>query len=450
MTPEKPRRLIGEAMVESRLITSDQLEEGLRYQAQVIAENGFSAHGKKLIGRFLVELGFLKQESLDSFLDMYFSGDRGRSLAESYMIKTIKAADELAYDDFRIWLSFMIREKASDLHLIAGNRPLLRINGELTSLKNIAILTSEKIKELIYAVLTKKEIETFEKTRTLDKSVELGDTARFRINLHGQMRSIGVSVRALPMEIPGFDELGIPDIVKEFVSAPSGLVLVTGPAGCGKSTTVAASLEYINQTRSVNIVTIEDPIEYVFVSKKSLVRQRELGTDTLSFGEALKSVVRQDPNIIYVGEMRDLDTIQAVLTLAETGHLVISTLHTQDATHAINRIVDVFPAGYQHEIRVRLSLVLQGVIVQQLIPRIDMPGRVLACEILKCITSIRTLIRDNNLSQIRSYIQMGNQYGMRSMNRSLADLVISGVISWEDAYNRSNYKEELKGLTGKT
>jgi twitching motility protein PilT len=223
-------------------------------------------------------------------------------------------------------------------------------------------------------------------------------------------------------------------------------VLITGPSGSGKSTTLAAMIEFINKTRAVHIVTIEDPIEYVFTSKSSLIRQRELGRDTLSFDEALKSAVRQDPNIIFIGEMRDLDTMQAALTLAETGHLVLSTLHTQDAIHSINRIVDVFPLAHQHEIRTRLSLVLQGVVVQQLIPKIDKNGRVLACEILDCLPSVRNLIRDNDLPQVRYFIQTGRRQGMKTMNQSLLDLYKQGVISWDEAYLRSNDREELLRL----
>jgi len=440
MNTVKPGRLIGQAMIERRLITSEQLEEGLRRQTKLFSAESLSAKpvsgGRKLIGEILVELGYLDRGRLNNFLDGFF-GD--------IHVKIIDNTDEFRSNDFKAWLAFMSRVGASDMHLIAGNAPQIRIDGELVSVKG-APLTAERIRDLIYGILTKEDIGAFEHAKSLDKSLAVDDKARYRINLHSQMDSVGVSVRALSAIIPDFAELGIPEILKEFVAAPNGLVLVTGPAGCGKSTTVAAAIEYVNQTRSMNIVTIEDPIEYVFTSKKSLIRQRELGRDTFSYAEALRSIVRQDPNMIYVGEMRDLDTIQAVLTLAETGHLVLSTMHTQDATHVINRIVDVFPAAYQHEIRVRLSLVLQGILVQQLIPRIDRHGRVLACEILKCITSIRTLIRENNLSQIRSFIQMGNQSGMRAMNRSLADLVLAGAISWDEAYSRSNYKEELKGM----
>lgn len=431
MATISPRRLIGEAMIEQELINSEQLEEGLRYQAKV----------KKLIGEALVELGYIKEEILLDFLAGFFYGYK---IAETKHkeIKVLNDIGDLITYDFKKWLIFMVNKGASDLHLIAGVLPQLRINGELVSAK-IEPLTPRKIKDLIYTILNQEEREILEQEKALDKSYEIENISRYRMNIHWQRDSIGVAVRALPIQIPDFEELGIPEILKDFVSRPSGLVLITGVAGSGKSTTLAAMIEFINRTKGANIITIEDPIEYVFSSKKSLIRQRELGKDTLSFKEALKSVVRQDPNIILIGEMRDLDTIQAALTLAETGHLILSTLHTQDATHVINRIVDVFPLTHQHEVRVKLSLVLQGVVVQQLIPRQEKKGRVLACEILNCTPPIRNLIRENDLSQIRTFIQIGNQYGMKSMNQSLVELYNGGIISWEDAYARSNDREEL-------
>lgn len=427
----QPRRLIGEAMIEERLITRPQLEEGLKYQAKV----------KKLIGETLIELGHLKEGTLLNFLAGFFYNHKTRMITNE--IRILEDIRELITDDFKKWLIFMVERNASDLHLIAGVPPRLRIHGELVSTK-ITPLSAEKIKELIYNILTYQEIEVFEQTKALDKSFEIENVSRYRINLHWQRDSIGVSVRALPLKVPGFDELGIPEILKDFALRRNGLVLITGPAGCGKSTTLASVLEYINITQAVNIITIEDPIEYVLSPKNSLIRQREIGTDTLSYQEALKSVVRQDPNIIFLGEMRDLDTIQAALTLAETGHLILSTLHTQDASHSITRMVDVFPLTHQHEVRMKLSLVLQGVIVQQLIPRQDKKGRVLACEILNCTNPIRNLIRENNLAQIRSFIQIGGQSGMKSMNQSLVELVKAGVISLDEARLRSNDKDEFE------
>jgi len=438
-----PRRLIGEAMVEEQLITTKQLEEALRHQSKIFIKPSHSPDRKKLIGEILIELGYLKEGNFLDFLAGFFCdyemSPRGKK------IRIIDDIEELPAPDLKKWLTFMVKKGASDLHLIAGLSPRLRIHGELMSTK-VRPLSSEKIKSLIYGVLTSNEIKTFEQNKALDKSFEVKDVSRYRVNLHWQRDSVSASIRALPIKIPGFEDLGIPDILKDFASRPGGLVLITGPACCGKSTTLAAMVEFINITRSVNIITIEDPIEYTFVSKNSLIRQRELGKDTFSFSEALKSMVRQDPNVILIGEMRDLDTVQAALTLAETGHLVFSTLHTQDAVHSINRIVDVFPLTHQHEVRIKLSMVLEGVAVQQLIPRIDTSGRVLACEILNCTSSIKNLIRENNLSQIHSYIQMGKQHGMISMNQSLLNLYKRGIVSWDDVWSRSNDRDEILRL----
>jgi len=437
---------MGEVMIEEGLITQRQLEDGLYFQRKVSAEGGSACGGKKLIGETLVELGFLKEGALLNFLAGYFY-DYGISTRKR-TIKILEDTVDFKSSDFNKWLIYMARKNASDLHLVAGVPPRLRMNGELVC-PDVGPLSPAKIKNLVYSILDYQEIENFEHYKALDKSYQIEKISRYRINLHWQRDSIGASIRALPVDIPDFKDLGAPEILKDFVLRSSGIVLITGPAGCGKSTTLAAMIEYVNNTRSAHIVTIEDPIEYVFVSKNSLIRQRELGKDTLSFHEALKSLVRQDPNIILIGEMRDLETIQAALSLAETGHLVLSTLHTQDATHAINRIVDVFPIAYQHEIRTKLALVLQGVVVQQLIPRVDRPGRVLACEILNCTPSIRSLIRENSLAQIRSYIQMGRHYGMRSMNQSLLDIYEAGIISFEEAALRSNDRDELLRLVPK-
>lgn len=442
----KPSRLIGEAMLEQGLIKSHQLEEGLRYQSRVSAIGGPASGGKKLIGETLVELGYLREQSLQDFLAGFFSDYKSAIAAGE--IRIVDDIGDLITYDFEKWLIFMAKKGASDLHLISNAPPQLRIDGSLVSAK-LEPLTPDRIEDLAYSILSYKEREIFEETKALDKSFEIEGVSRYRINMHHQRDSIGVSVRALPLEIPRFEDLGIPEILKDFASRQSGLVLITGATGSGKSTTLAAMIEHINLTRAVNIVTIEDPIEYVFYSKKSLIRQRELGRDTLSFKEALKSIVRQDPNIILIGEMRDLDTIQAALTLAETGHLIFSTLHTPDATHVINRIVDVFPVEHQQEIRVKLSLVLQGAIVQQLMPKADGKGRALACEVLNCTPSIRNLIRENNLAQIRLFIQIGNQHGMKSMNQALLDLYDKGIIAWEDAYARSNDREDLLRLIPK-
>lgn len=342
-------------------------------------------------------------------------------------------------------LLYMIDQKASDLHFIVGQPPQLRIFGELV-LTDYDILNNETIQKLSYSVLTPEQIKYFEQTKELDASFGLKDISRFRINLYYQRGSISVAIRRIPYEIPDMPELGLPPILKKFTESPSGLFLVTGPAGSGKSTTLASMIEYINNTRKARIITIEDPIEYLHRHKKCTITQRELGIDTLSFSAALKHVFRQDPDIVLVGEIRDLETMQVVLTLAETGHFVLSTLHTRSATHAISRIVDVFPPYQQQQIRLQLSMVLLGVIVQQLVPRKDGHALTLAYELMNVLPSIRNLIRENNLPQIYSFIQTGNEYSMVTMNQCLAQLYKKGLVSQEEIYKRTTDIKELKSL----
>lgn len=339
----------------------------------------------------------------------------------------------------------MIDQKASDLHLTVGQPPQLRINGEL-ALTDYDILDNEQIKTLSYSVLSPEQVRYFEQTKELDASFGLKDISRFRINLYYQRGSLSVAIRRIPYEIPDMSELGIPPVLKQFTELPSGLFLVTGPAGSGKSTTLASMIEYINENKRARIITVEDPIEYLYKHRKCNITQRELGVDTLSYAAALKHVFRQDPNIILVGEIRDLETMQVVLTLAETGHLVLSTLHTRSAIHAISRIVDVFPPYQQQQIRVQLSMVLLGIIVQQLVPRKDGKGRVLAYEFMNVLPSIRNLIRENNLPQIYSFIQTGNEHGMNTMNQSLMQLYKRNLVSQDEIYKRSTDIKELKSL----
>lgn len=339
----------------------------------------------------------------------------------------------------------MIDQKASDLHLTVGQPPQLRVYGELL-LTDFDILNNEIIQKLAYSVLTPEQIRHFEQTKELDASFGLKDISRFRINLYYQRGSMGVSIRRIPYEIPSMEELGLPPILRHFAETPSGLFLVTGPSGSGKSTTLASMIEYINQTRKARIITIEDPIEYLHRHKKSTINQRELGGDTLSYSAALKHVLRQDPDIVLVGEMRDLETMQVVLTLAETGHLVLSTLHTRSAIHAVSRIVDVFPPYHQQQIRIQLSMVLVGVMVQQLVPRKDGRGRVLVYELMNVLPSIRNLIRENNLPQIYSFIQTGTEYGMFTMNQSLTQLYKKGLVTQDEIFKRTTDIKELKSL----
>ena len=346
-------------------------------------------------------------------------------------------------------LNLMVEKKASDLHITVGLSPQLRIDGRLVLLSEFPPLTPQDTKELVYSVLTEEQAKRFEQTKELDISIGIKNLGRFRINVYKQRGSASMAIRLIPFQIPELDELGLPNAAKIFADRSSGLVLVTGATGSGKSTTLASMIEYINSKRSCHIISIEDPIEYLHKHKKSTVNQRELGMDTDSFEGAIKHVFRQDPNIVLIGELRDLETIKGALTLAETGHLIFGTLHTIDAVHAINRIIDVFPAHQQQQIRLQLSMVLVGVIVQQLIPRKDQKGRVLAVEVMNVIPAIQNLMRDNNIHQIYSLIQMGKKYEMCTMNQSLATLFDKGIISWEEAYSRSTNQQELISLVKK-
>ncbi len=346
-------------------------------------------------------------------------------------------------------LNLMVEKKASDLHITVGLSPQLRIDGTLRLLTEFPPLTPQDTKDLAYSILSKEQRNQFEQAKELDTSTGIKDLGRFRINVYKQRGSIGMAVRLIPFNVSTLEELGLPKAARVFADRPSGLVLITGTTGSGKSTTLASMIEYINSKRSCHIISIEDPIEYLHRHKKSTINQRELGTDTSSFQDAIKHVFRQDPNIVLIGELRDLDTIKGALTLAETGHLIFATLHTIDAVNVINRLVDVFPAHQQQQIRLQLSMVLVGVIVQQLIPRKDQKGRVLAAEVMNVIPAIQNLIRDNSLHQVYSLIQMGKKYEMCTMNQSLADLYSKNLITWEEAYSRSTNPQELISIVKK-
>jgi len=340
----------------------------------------------------------------------------------------------------------MVECGASDLHLTAGAPPQYRINGEIKAPKEEKPLTTSQTKELTYSILTRRQIEDFEKGKELDFSFGLAGVSRFRINLYLQRGGVALCARLVPRDIPNFQELGLPKSLEDFCLKNSGLFLVTGAVGSGKSTTLAAMIDYINNNRSTHVVTIEDPIEFLHKHKKSTIAQREVGTDTDSFAHALRRVFRQDPNIIMVGEMRDLETIHTSLTLAETGHLIFATLHTIDAMHTVSRIIDVFPPHQQQQVRVQLSMVLIGVMSQQLLPKKTGKGRVLSYELMNVIPSIRSLIRENSLPQIYSCIQTGRKHGMVTMNQSLAELYVKNAISWEEAMRRSTNSEEIVAL----
>ena len=336
----------------------------------------------------------------------------------------------------------MHRLGASDLLLTAGATPQFRIQGPLEPYGS-HVLTDEDTQELVHALLSPPEIERLERERSLDFARGYDGLSRFRINAYYQRDSLAMAIRMIPFEIPSFETLGLPQIVREFADRPHGLVLVTGPAGMGKSTTMAAMIDHINSTRRVHVVCIEDPIEYLHAHRESLIAQREVEVDTASFTEALRSVFRQSPDVIMIGEMRDLETMQLALTLAETGHLIFGTLHTQDTTHAINRIVDVFPPDQQQQIYIQLSMVLVGVISQQLLPTMDGKRRVLACEVMNVNNAIRNLIREMQIQQIYSVIETGSAEGMMTMNESLFKLFDAGQIDAELAMRRSPRPREL-------
>jgi twitching motility protein PilT len=341
-------------------------------------------------------------------------------------------------------LKTMIEKGASDLHITTGTPPLLRIDGTIVPLR-LPPLGPVETKQLCFSVLSEEQRAQFEKNNELDLSFGVKGLSRFRANVYVQRGAVAGAFRAIPFKILSFDELGLIDIVADFANKPSGLVLVTGPTGSGKSTTLAAIIDKINTEQRLHILTIEDPIEYLHPHKLSIVNQREVGTDTEGFKTALKYVLRQDPDVVLVGEMRDLETIEAALTISETGHLVFATLHTNSAVSTINRIIDVFPPHQQPQIRSKLSFVLQGVISQQLLARHNAPGRVLALEILIPNQAVRNLIREDKVHQIYSQMQVGqDKHAMQTLNQSLYSLYQKRIISQEEAMARSLEPDELR------
>ncbi len=335
---------------------------------------------------------------------------------------------------------------ASDIHLIVGKAPIFRVHGEIVELQNGERMMPENAQRLIYSILNDSQQKAFEEKKELDFSFGINTLGRYRANIHMQRGTVAAAIRTISTDIPDLTTLGLPKSVEKFADVNNGLVLVTGPTGSGKSTTLAAIIDKINTQTAQHIITVEEPIEYLHRHKKSVIEQREIKTDTESFASALKYAMRQDPDVILIGEMRDLETIEAALTAAETGHLVFATLHTNDAAQTIDRIVDVFPTNQQEQIRLQLSTSLKGVVAQQLIPRIDKKGRVLAVEVLVGTPAISNLIREAKTHQIYSMIETGTRFGMKSMDSSLKELYEKRFISFDDMAKRSRNAQLLERL----
>jgi twitching motility protein PilT len=348
--------------------------------------------------------------------------------------------------DFADILMEVVKRKASDLHITVGAAPSIRVRGSLVPLDGLPVLTPADTREIVYSILSNSQRKRLENDWQLDFSYSVPGHARFRVNAYFQRGTLGAAFRLIPNETVPLEQLGLPPVVGEFARKPRGLVLVTGPTGSGKSTTLASLINEINETRDEHILTIEDPIEFMHSHKKCIVNQRELGTDAPSFALGLKAALRQDPDVILVGEMRDMETIGTALTAAETGHLVFATLHTQDAPQTVDRIIDVFPSNQQGQVRMQLSVSLQGILTQTLVPTADGAGRTVACEILIPTPGVRNLIREHKTHQIYSLIQTGASHGMQTMDMSLASLVRQGLITMATAETRSSNPQELRRL----
>jgi twitching motility protein PilT len=343
-------------------------------------------------------------------------------------------------------LETMVALGASDLHLAVGSHPVIRLNGSLDRLDQFPRLSADDTQRLLYRILSTEQQKNLEINRQIDVSYSIPGLARFRVNVYFQRESLGGAFRMIPAELKTLEDLGLPTQLHELSKKPRGLVLVTGPTGSGKSTTLAAVVDEINRTRDDHIMTIEDPIEFLHRHKRCIVNQREIGPDAVSFADALRGALRQDPDVILLGEMRDLETISTAITAAETGHLVFATLHTQDAPSTIDRLIDVFPAAQQEQIRVQLAATIQGIVTQTLLPTVDGKGRVAALEILLPDDAVRNLIRQAKVEQIYSVMQTNTGRGMQTLEQALVDLVTRGIITQEVAMSRSSRPDQLLGL----
>jgi twitching motility protein PilT len=352
--------------------------------------------------------------------------------------------------NLRALLEEMIEKDASDLHLVAGERPKLRVDGDIVNASTEEVMTPKDTLSLAYSVLTENQKKRFETENELDFSFGIQNLARFRGNCFKQRGCVSVVIRQIPFTVKTFSDLGLPNVVAQLADRPRGLVLVTGPTGSGKSTTLAAMIDKINKELKGHIITVEDPIEFIHRHQTCIVNQREVGTDTNSFAAALKYALRQDPDVVLIGEMRDLETIQAALTIAETGHLAFATLHTNSAAESINRIIDVFPSHQQSQVRAQLAFVLEGVLTQTLLQRAKGRGRVMAAEIMICTPAIRALIRDDKVHQIESSMQAGKKYGMQTLNDALYQLYMAREVSKDECLRVTSKPNEFLRSIGET
>jgi twitching motility protein PilT len=350
--------------------------------------------------------------------------------------------------DFAAVLTKMVEVRASDVHLTPGFPPAVRVRGRITPIDDYPPLSPQETREIVYSILNDSQRKQFENQQQLDFAYAIPGVARFRVNCFFQRGAISAAFRLIPAEIVSLESLGLPSVLEEFTRKPRGFVLMTGPTGSGKSTSLASMVDMINSEREEHILTIEDPIEFLHSHKKCIVNQREIGADALDFAVALKAALREDPDVILVGEMRDLETISTALTAAETGHLVFATLHTQSTAQTVDRIIDVFPPHQQQQVRMQLSIALQGIVTQQLLPTADGSARTVACEVLVPTPAIRNLIREGKTHQIYSAIQTSGSVGMQTMDAHLAQLVRSGKITRALAEQRASVPEELKRLLG--